>query len=55
MRFFEYYSQFPEHFSDGEVLIWNQNQEKLSTDVGFRLWEHLIQNNTTYRRLLGQA
>lgn len=31
--FFEYYSQFQEHFSDGEVLIWNQNQEKLSTAV----------------------
>lgn len=47
--FFEYYLRYPDHFSPTEILAWTKNQDKLNTEIGFKLWEQLILNNVSYR------
>ncbi len=36
--FFEYYLRYPDHFSPTEILAWTKNQDKLNTEIGFKLW-----------------
>lgn len=50
--FFEYYLRYPDHFSPNELLVWRKNQEKLNTEIGFRLWEQLIENCSSYQPFL---
>lgn len=52
--FFEYYVRYPEHFSAEDVAEWAGNQGKLSTEIGFKLWEQLIQNNEAYRSFFAE-
>ena len=52
--FFEYYTKYPEHFSPDEILVWSKNQETLCTDIGSKLWDQLIQNNTDFMHILNK-
>lgn len=48
--FFEYYLRYPQCFCPDDVALWKQNQQRLSTDIGFGVWEKLISGNVAYRQ-----
>lgn len=49
--FCEYYIRYPDHFEKDDVARWEQNQAKLTTEIGFALWDQLIRDNTAYRNI----
>ncbi len=49
--FCEYYLRYPQCFSSGDIAEWRRNQGRLTTEIGFSLWERLIEENQAYRAL----
>lgn len=49
--FCEYYTKYPDNFQREEIREWLNNQGKLTTDIGYSIWEQLITNNSMYDHL----
>lgn len=53
--FCEYYSMYPECFTDEEVKTWIREENNLNTEIGYRLFERLIKNNKEYSEIISLA
>jgi len=49
--FCEYYLRYPQCFSRDDIVEWQQNQGRLTTELGYSLWERLIEKNQAYQSL----
>lgn len=49
--FCEYYLRYPQCFSSGDITEWRRNQGRLTTEIGFSLWQRLIEENQAYQPL----
>lgn len=52
--FFEYNSKFPEKFSDEDRERWSKEKRKIETDVGYSIYEILVENNIDYNASYGE-
>ena len=50
--FFDYFIKNPERFSLETVNKWRSKSDKLSTDIGFALYERIILHNPLYRKAI---
>ncbi len=46
--FCEYYTKYPTKFKKEEIKEWLNYQGKLTTDIGYSIWNQLITNNSIY-------
>lgn len=52
--FFTYCGLHPEKFTKEDVLMWLSESNKLSTDMGYTLFERIISNNHIHRRIIDE-
>lgn len=52
--FCEYYQRYPQCFSREDITEWRQNQARLTTEIGFSLWDRLIEGNQAYQTIFTQ-
>ena len=50
--FFTYFSQAPAQYSLETAKKWLREGDKLSTNIGYDLFERIIINNPTYRKAI---
>ncbi len=50
--FFTYCGEHPEKFKKEDVLRWLSEADKLSTDIGYDLFERIISHNHIHRRII---
>lgn len=53
--FCEYYLRYPQRFSQGDIVEWRQNQSRLTTELGYSLWDRLIEKNQAYQSIFPEA
>lgn len=53
--FCEYCVQEPSRFREDEVGRWLSEKANLNTDLGYRLFERLIERNSSFSALIGSA
>ncbi len=52
--FFTYCGEHPEKFTKKDVLHWLSEADKLSTDMGYDLFERIISDNHVHRRIIDE-
>ena len=50
--FFTYCDLHPENFTKEDVLSWLAESSKLSTDIGYTLFERIISHNHVHRKII---
>ena len=50
--FKEYTSAYPDKFCENDRYIWMENKNKIDTEIGYSIYEKLIENNEDYSRSL---
>ena len=49
--FCEYYAKYPEHFSPMDKDLWMGEKSKLETEIGYAVYEKLVENNSDFEAL----
>lgn len=52
--FFEYNSKYPEKFTDEDRDRWSKEKRKIETDIGYSIYEILVENNIDYNAAYGE-
>lgn len=46
--FCEYCMRYPQKFSVDDIAVWTSEKDKLETDIGFSIYEKLVENNSDF-------
>lgn len=53
--FCEYCVRYPDKFDEGDKETWMQEKNRLETDIGYAVYEKLVENNSDFERLFKET